>query len=201
MHDLTPPQLSVFQLLERQAMAGQPAPTIREICGEMGYSSTKAAHDIVAALERKGWILRDGNKARSLRLLRRSTNGIPLLGSIAAGLPRGVEEVCEGSLGLNAQLFGIPDHHRIFALRVRGDSMTGRLMFDGDLVICDADAEPKAGNVVVALIDEESTLKTMVRQRGKVWLKSENPSYPQLFPVASLTIQGVVRGVIRSLAA
>ncbi len=182
-------------------MAGLPAPTMREICDKMGYGSTKAAHDVVAALEKKGWIARDGSKARSIRVLRRSANGIPVLGNIAAGFPGEATESGNEHLALNPQLFGIPDSHRAFALRVRGDSMTGRLMFDGDLVVCDADAVPKTGCVVVALIDEQSTLKTLIHQRGKVWLKAENPAFPQLFPLASLTIQGVACGVIRSLAA
>lgn len=201
MHDLTPPQLAVLRFLERLDDAGLPAPTIREICDEMGYGSTKAASDVLAALERKGWIAREDGKARSIRLLRRNTSGIPLLGNIAAGLSRDVFPTTGEPLAIHPRLFSIPEDHRAFALRVRGDSMTGRLLFDGDFVVCDADAEPKAGNIVVALIDAESTLKTLVRERGKTWLKAENPAYPQLHPTASLTIQGVVCGVIRSIAA
>ncbi|MDQ8190250.1 transcriptional repressor LexA [Roseibacillus persicicus] len=199
MNDLTQPQLSVLQFFEQQADSNQPAPTIREICGEMGYSSTKAAHDVVAALEKKGWISRDGGKARSIRLLRRSNNMIPVLGGITAGLASEASLTEGETLALNPKLFGIPANHRAFALRVRGESMIGRRMFDGDLVICDADAEAKAGSVVVALIDQESTLKTMVQERGKNWLKAENPDYPEIFPVASLTVQGVAYGVIRPL--
>jgi len=201
MLDLTPPQLAVFQFLELRHLEGLAPPSMREICKEMGYGSTKAAHDVVAALEKKGWIARHEGKARSIRLVKRSAGGIPVIGSIAAGLAQDESETGGMTLHLDPQLFGIPANHQAFALRVRGDSMTGRFMFDGDWVVCDANAEPRTGNVVVALIDQESTLKTMVSQRGKVWLKAENPAYPELYPASSLTIQGVALGVIRSIAA
>jgi repressor LexA len=201
MHDLTPPQLAVFRFLEHRYAAGLTVPTVREICKEMGYSSTKSGQDVLEALERKGWISRDGGKARSIHLLRSSASGIPLLGNVAAGLPSDAGTSALEHLDLNPEAFGIPSHHRAFALRVRGDSMTGRRLFDGDLVICDADAEPQAGRVVVALIDQESTLKTLVRERGKIWLKAENPAYPEIHPAATLTIQGVACAVIHSIAA
>lgn len=122
------------------------------------------------------------------------------MGSIAAGLPR-ASDVDEGErLIINPEVFGIPSSHSAFALKVCGDSMIGRHLFDGDLVVCDATVSPVSGDVVVALIDQQSTLKTLVKERNKVWLKAENPAYSELYPASSLTIQGVARGVLRSLA-
>ncbi|MCL6546714.1 MAG: hypothetical protein K6T61_15950, partial [Bryobacteraceae bacterium] len=86
-----------------------------------------------------------------------------------------------------------------FALRVRGDSMKDAGILDGDLVIVEPTPNPRAGQIVVALIDGESTLKRLVRVQGKWFLKAENPAYPELYPRADLVIQGVVRTVIRRL--
>jgi len=77
--------------------------------------------------------------------------------------------------------------------------MTGRRLFDGDIVILESGAEPRNGDVVAALIDNECTLKTLVLKRGKSWLHAENPKYPDLFPATDLQIQGVARAVIRLL--
>ncbi|MGH2509860.1 MAG: LexA family protein, partial [Ktedonobacteraceae bacterium] len=82
---------------------------------------------------------------------------------------------------------------------VTGDSMIGRHIFEGDIVLLEHAAVPRDGDIVAALIDNESTLKTFVCKRGKVWLRAENPAYPELRPVFDLQIQGVGRAVIRFL--
>ena len=79
--------------------------------------------------------------------------------------------------------------------------MTGRKFFDGDLVLLDRSPEPKHLDVVAALIDQESALKTLVMKNGKSWLKAENPAYPDLIPAHDLQIQGVAKAVIRILSA
>ncbi|MCP5558946.1 MAG: repressor LexA [Verrucomicrobiaceae bacterium] len=201
MTDLTKPQNTLLRFLEERARDGLSPPTIREICAEMGYQSTRAASDLIDALERKGYIKRDGNKARSIQILRRSdaNGGVPLLGSVAAGFPDTRESLPAQRLDIDPRVFGIPPSHRAFALRVSGDSMIGKHMFDGDIVVCDGSASPQSGDVVAALIDQQSTLKTLVKKGARTWLKAENPAYPDLFAVSSLLIQGVARGVFRSL--
>jgi repressor LexA len=180
----------------------------------MGYRSTRAAQDVLSALIRKGFLAREPNRARALRVLSspdisarsrssiepaaQAAPGIPLLGSIVAGLPEDATESLESTLPVSPDLFDIPKRHRVFALRVRGDSMKDRHFIEGDLVICDADADARHGDVVAAVIDGESTLKTLIHRDGKVWLRAENPSCPALQPAAELTIQGVACGVIRS---
>lgn len=213
MEELTPSQLTVFRFVADRIHSGRPAPSVREICTEMGYRSTRAAQDVLAALIRKRHIAREPGRARALRLLSKpdtsakthshsqSNSNIPLLGSIVAGLPESATELPEETLPLAPHYFGIPLRHRAFALRVRGDSMTGRHLLAGDIVVCDADAEPRHGDVVAAMIDNESTLKTLIHRNGKLWLRAENPAYPALHPATELTIQGVVCGVIRSRAA
>jgi repressor LexA len=78
--------------------------------------------------------------------------------------------------------------------------MVGRQIFDGDIVLLEHEAVPRNGDVVAALIDNESTLKTFVRRSGKVWLRAENPLYPDLVPASDLQVQGVGRAVIRFLS-
>lgn len=191
-------QQEVHRFLEERDERGESAPTYREICKRFGYSSTKAAADQIAALERKGFVIREKGRARGIRLLRKSS-GIPLLGQIAAGLARPAVEEADERLDVDPSVFGIRDRSNAFALRVSGDSMMGRQIFEGDIVILDKAVEPRSGDIVAALIDNECTLKTFVRRGKKVWLHAENPKYPDLIPAADLRIQGVGQAVIRLL--
>ncbi|MBC8128244.1 MAG: repressor LexA [Gloeobacteraceae cyanobacterium ES-bin-144] len=190
----------MLDLLKEREAHRLPPPSIREICEKLGFKSTNAAAEIINSLETCGEITRVQGRARSIRLVRRPAVGIPLLGSIPAGLP--VESVAETmeSFGLDPTVFGIRNPHDAFALRVRGDSMTGRNFFDGDLVLFDRSAAPKHQDVVAALIDQECTLKTLVLKKGRAWLKAENPVYPDLAPAHDLQIQGVAKAVIRIFA-
>lgn len=194
--NLTKAQQSILTFLEQRRERGEPPPTVREICEHFGYGSTRSAADHLRALEKKGRLTRDKKCARGLRLPR-YTGGIPLLGRIAAGLARSAHEQIEQRLPINPESYGIRDHARAFALRVSGDSMTGRRLFEGDIVILESGTEPKNGDVVAALIDNESTLKTLVLKNDKAWLHAENPNYPDMIPASDLRIQGVVRAVIR----
>jgi repressor LexA len=196
--ELTPAQQSVFRFIEERSEVGEPPPTYREICDRFGYHSPKAASDHVAALEKKGLVSRVKGSARGLRLVRRMA-GIPVLGRIAAGHAREAFSETEQRLPLDPSAFGIMRPAKAFALRVAGDSMIGRQIFDGDIVLLEHDAVPQHEDIVAALIDHESTLKTFVRKGGKVWLRPENPRYPDLIPAWDLQIQGVARAVIRFL--
>src|SRR5579871_1805801 len=159
---LTQPQQALLSLLEEKLESGGAAPTYREICTHMGYSSPKAAFDLVSALERKGYLKRDRRRARGLRLTSR-VRGVPLLGRVTAGHPRDAEASGSEILVVALEGFGIRNRTKAFALRVTGDSMIGRQIFDGDLVLLEGDITPRHGDVVAALIDGESTLKTFTR--------------------------------------
>lgn len=194
----TTTQRRVLEFLEERIANGEAPPTYREICRRFGYRSPKAAADHVAALEKKGLVTRKKGCARGLRLLRR-ISGIPLLGRIAAGLPSETSQEVEQRLPIDPRSFGIRERSKAFALRVTGDSMIGRTIFDGDIVLLEQGPTPQNGDIVAALIDNESTLKTFVRKDGKAWLRAENPLYPDLIPALDLKIQGVARAVIRFL--
>jgi repressor LexA len=196
--ELTSAQQSVFRFIEERSDSGEPPPTYREICTRFGYRSPKAASDHVAALERKGFISRAKGSARGLKVVRKTT-GIPVLGRIAAGHPKEAFAETAERLPLDPTAFGISHSSQAFALRVTGDSMIGRQIFDGDILLFEHNAAPKHGDIVAALIDHESTLKTFIRKDGKVWLRAENPRYADLIPALDLQIQGVARASIRFL--
>jgi repressor LexA len=121
---------------------------------------------------------------------------IPIYGTIPAGFGEPVEPTELGTIPVDLEALNIRSTSRTFALKVRGDSMTGAHISDGDLVIVEA-REPKIGEIVAALIDGETTLKRFVTEGGQLFLKAENPRYPNLIPLQELIIQGVVRAVVR----
>jgi repressor LexA len=195
------PRGTLLALLQTLEAAGDPPPSIRELCNALGYSSTNAAKKLIHRLRDTGDVIYEPKLARSLRLAKKPESGVPLLGSIAAGFPDSPDGGDSDRLQINPAHFGIGNPTQAFALRVRGDSMTGRQFFDGDLVLLDRSATPKNQDVVAALIDQECTLKTLVIKNGKAFLKAENPDYPDLIPAHDLQIQGVAKAVIRILAA
>ena len=197
--DLTPAQQRVLDFVETRVARGENAPTYREICKSLGYRSPKAAADHLAALERKGYVILERGRARGIKLTRKSS-GVPLLGRIAAGFPSDSPSELESRLPIDPTAFGIRDRSKAFALRVRGDSMTGRQILDGDVVLVEQEQSPRNGEIVAAIIDNESTLKTLIRRKGETWLRAENPLYPDLIPTIGLSIQGVARAVIRFLS-
>jgi repressor LexA len=124
---------------------------------------------------------------------------VPLLGRIAAGHAVGTVEDAGGHIRIDESLLGGTRGGSLFAVLVTGDSMSGRGIYEGDIAVAEADVPPRVGDVVVALIDRESALKTMVQGPEGFFLKAENPRYPDLVPATELTIQGVVRVLIRRL--
>jgi repressor LexA len=204
MKPLTKRQRQVLEFIRRQSLEQGVAPSLREIARHFGFRSMTAAADHVRALRRKGWLVHRPRRARalsladSLRSRRRDVVEIPLYGEIPAGYadPR-VQEPSAPHLAVDASLLGLEPTAETFALRVKGDSMIGRHILDGDYVIIERGRTPKPGDVVAALIDNESTLKTFVIENGIPCLKAENPRYPTLIPATELTIQGVMVGLVR----
>jgi repressor LexA len=234
---LTPRQHEVLRFIEQTRAREGRAPTLREISAHFQFSSPNAAQSHVRALTRKGVLVSEPGKARTLRAS--ATRGgkrtpelvvqpplrypaqsegvidatgalewmnairrIPLYGSIPAGFADGREEESDlGCVAVDIRTLGIRPTARTFALKVRGDSMIGRHICDGDIVVCEHGVTPRPGAIVAALIDNESTLKTYVVNRGKPYLKAENPRYPDLLPAHELVIQGVVVTVLRAFKA
>jgi len=205
MRSLTDQQQAIRDFIEREVAAGRPCPSQREIAGHFGFASKTAAACHVRALVKKGVLAVAAGKARSLQLVslaranRRAAVEIPLFGSIPAGFGRDREEEADECIPVTIDSIGFKPTRNTFALRVSGDSMMGKHILDGDIVVLEHGPEPRPGQVVAALIDRKSTLKTFVVKNGKPFLKAENPKYPDLIPSDELMIQGVVRAVLRRL--
>ena len=205
MKPLTDIQQRVFEFVAAAMRTGNGAPTQWEIADKFGFASHRAAQCHLIALKQKGWLVSDPGKARSLRLgpsagpRRGRVVDIPLFGSIPAGSAAEREQQADGCVSVDVATLGFKPGRNTFALRVTGDSMTGKHILDGDTVILEHGGDPRPGQVVAALIDGKSTLKTFVVKRGKPYLQAENPKYPDLHPAEDLMIQGVVRTVIRHL--
>jgi len=154
-------------------------------------------------LRQKGYLASKAGKTRSLRVisplmkLRSRIVDIPLYGSIPAGMPQSREQDAYGCVSVDVESIGYKPTRNAFALRVTGDSMIGRHILDGDFVVMEHGPEPRNGQIVAALIDGASTLKTFVMKGGKPYLKAENPKYPDLVPAQELMIQGVFKALIR----
>jgi len=201
--DLTKRQQLIFDFIQAEAQAGRPVPTLREIARQFGFRAHRAAACHLGALKQKGFIEWDPGKARSLRvtsplrLFRPRIVDIPLFGTIPAGFAQEREQNPAGCVSVDVESIGFKPTRTTFALRVTGDSMIGRHIVAGDIVILEHGPEPREGQVVAALVDGETTLKTFLRKRGKPYLKAENPKYPNLIPAQELVIQGIFKGLIR----
>jgi repressor LexA len=195
---LTDTQHQVLKFILSRWEGGEALPSSREIMNHLGWSSPKAATDVLDALKRKGLLASDSASSRKYRLTELAI-GLPVLGEIPAGSPVDSQEMQEEYFSLTPASFGVRDRAAAFLLRVKGDSMIGRRIFDGDLVLVEKSGQPRHQDIVAALIDNESTLKTLIQENGKAWLRSENPAYPNPIPFHDLQIQGVARGVIRPL--
>lgn len=186
MTGLTKAQRRVLDFIEGELQASRPPPTQREISARFGFSSPRAAACHLEALKRKGFIEYEPTKARSLRVtsplarLRGRVMDIPLFGSIPAGFGEEKEQESDGCVTVDVNSIGFKPTRNTFALRVTGDSMIGRHILDGDIVVLEHGPEPRNGEIVAALIDRESTLKTFILKNGKPWLRAENPKYPKL---------------------
>jgi repressor LexA len=120
-----------------------------------------------------------------------------VFGSIPAGFGHEKEQESEGCVTVDIATIGFKPTRNTFALRVSGDSMIGKHICDGDIVILEHGPDPRPGQIVAALMDRKSTLKTFLLKNGKPFLKAENPKYPDLIPSDELMIQGVFRALIR----
>lgn len=195
---LTPKQLRVLTYIRDYTRARGYAPTMQELADEFGVSKV-TVFEHIAALHKKGFLRRSRHKARSLQLNdgyefpdERATL-LPLAGTIAAGLP--IEAIENREVLDLEEMFVSP--HGNFVLRVRGDSMIGDNICDGDLVVVERRETARDGEMVVALIaGQEATLKRLFRTPNGVRLEAANPAYEPIF-AKDVAIQGVVVGVIR----
>lgn len=214
MKKMTTKQKEVYDFLKNyQGQNGYP-PTVREICAEIGFKSPSTAHFHLEGLIASGYIIRESHKTRALKFLpiegempapaksdaapapprefEVSANEVPVVGNVAAGAPILAEQNVEDILYFDTA--GRSGEH--FALRVRGESMLGAGILPGDLVIVHQQRDVKNGDIVVALFEDEATVKTYRRKDGQIWLLPENDAYQPIDGNFAEVI-GKVVGVIR----
>lgn len=199
---LTDRQKQLHDFLRRYQRQHGVMPSTRDIQAHFGFASQTAAMGHLRALEKKGVIRRLAGKARAVvfpqeQQARSRTMDVPVYGVIPAGFASDNPQTTDDHLAVDLRSLGLPSHAKPFALRVRGDSMTGAHICDGDVVILDQ-REPKPRDIVAALIDGESTLKRFIVEKGRPCLRAENPNYPDLIPARELMIQGVMVGLVRT---
>ena len=176
-------------------------PSVREIGDAVGLHSPSSVHAQLATLAEKGMLTKDPTKPRAIRVeggsrsaaARTDVVEVPLVGRIAAGGPILAEQNVEETMPLPKDLVG---SGTLFALTVKGDSMTGAGIFDGDTVIIRQQQTADDGEMIAALIDDEATVKTLSRKGGKVRLIAENPAYDPIEP-EEMSVLGKVVAVLR----
>lgn len=199
---LTSRQQQILEFIASEQRKSGVTPSTREIQEHFGFASQTAAVNHLRALERKGVLQRHAGKARAMALVstlnREPIIDIPIYGSIAAGFAELTEESRGGVLSMDTRAVGLRSSAQAFALKVRGDSMIGAQINDGDLVVLEQRG-PRNNDIVAALIDGETTLKRFVVNRGQAFLKAENPNYPDLIPLTELVVQGVMVALVRKV--
>ena len=205
MKELTERQQQILRFIQGKASAGL-SPTLREIAAHFRFRSPNAALSHVQALLAKRALKNLPGRARSLQVAepyapktrqRPQVVYVPIYGVIPAGLPKDATQEEEGCILIDVGTLGIKPSARTFGLQVRGDSMLGKNIVDGDIAIIEHGVQPRSGDVVAALIDGQVTLKTFVMQRNKPYLRAENPRYPDLIPQEESQIQGVMVALVR----
>ncbi len=198
---LTDKQKAVLKYIEKYQLKNGKSPTIREMRERFNVSSDNSIIKHLKALEEKGYIHKD-DTPRGIKLLdevkkrlESATIKLPLLGYIPAGGPVLTEEFVDSWYDVGPDVASNTEN--TFILRVRGESMINAGINDGDLVIVDSKKTPKTGDVVVALVDNQNTVKTYMSKNGKYYLQAENPEFEDIYPEGELIIQGVVTSLLR----
>ena len=203
MHELTRRQREILGFIKTFTQRHSVPPTVREIGGRF-HVTPRAAFDHLRALERKGYLRRRATAGRSSRVLTLverapATREVPVYGRIAAGEPLFAEQNLEGTLPVGVEWLASKGEE-VFALKVRGDSMINAHIVEGDLVLVRRQQSAELGDIVVALLDNEATVKRFARQGEAIVLK---PEHPTMAPILvrqgqkDFKILGKVVGLVR----
>jgi repressor LexA len=213
LEDLSDKQQRVLDYIRRQVQDTSRPPTIREIGEEFGISSTNGVRYILGVLQRKGYLVRQAHLSRGIELTAKTLRTehtqkrpvkeilfqVPLVGRVAAGEPLLAEQNLEGMIAVDPTFVR---SEGTFALHVSGDSMMGAGIFDGDIVFARQQADYSRGDVVVAVIGDEATVKYYYPGNGIVRLEPANPHYGPIVVERSTPgfyIAGKVVGLVRKM--
>ena len=209
---LTRKQSELLSYLSDHMQQHDVPPSFDEMRDALGLASKSGVHRLVSGLEERGYIRRLANRARAIEILKPAAAGgvvtravetasnlvsLPLLGRIAAGTPIEALSDPTNHLEIPASMVGSGEH---FALEIVGDSMVGAGILDGDTVVIQRAETARHGEIVVALINQqEATLKTLLKEPGRVGLEAANPRYEtRYFSTGEVEVQGKLAGLIRN---
>lgn len=190
---ITASQQKVLDFLRERSADGVP-PSVREICAATGIKSTSSVHTHLCALEEMGYITRASGLNRSIRLADESpVTQVPLIGRVTAGMPVYAFEDVVAHIPFPSDKY---NGSQLFALRVSGESMQGAGILDGDIIIAERTAAVQNGEIVVALIEDEATVKRIYQEERHFRLQPENDAYEPII-TDDLTVLGRVVSCIR----
>ncbi len=192
MRPINDTQQKIYEFLCERSQCGVP-PSVREIGSAVGLKSTSSVQANLDALEEAGYIERDPLLKRSIRVLGQAENvtSVPLLGTVTAGMPILAVEQIEGYIPYNGR---VSRDKSLFALKVRGESMLWAGILDGDVVICEKTPVATNGEIVVAMIEDEATVKRFYKEHGHFRLQPENDAYEPI-----ITNEVVILGKVIAL--
>ena len=196
MKDMTPRERSVFEYIKNSLSDNGYAPSVRDIRDALGFKSTSTVHMYLTRLADRGLITRDGGKSRAIHMDGiGASNQVPLVGKVTAGKPILAQEDFEGYISFCASSVGCRPEN-LFALNVKGESMVDAGILDGDVVIVDKRTYAENGEIVVALIEDEATVKTFYKEDGHYRLQPENKTMVPII-AESVVILGKVVASLR----
>ncbi|MBU3217637.1 transcriptional repressor LexA [Clostridium estertheticum] len=192
-------QSEIYNFIKDQVQLKGYPPSVREICVAVGLKSTSTVHGHLERLEKKGYIRRDPAKPRAIELLkdaviRNELIDIPIIGKITAGVPILAVENVEDTFTIPLNF--TKTNNELFMLKVSGSSMIEAGILDGDLAIIEKVNSAKNGDIVVALIENEATIKRFFREKGHIRLQPENSSMSPII-LDDCSILGILVGIYR----
>lgn len=197
MSDINKTQKQIYEYLMERSQVSKVPPSVREIAAAVGLKSTSSVQANLDALERAGYIERDPMLKRSIRVCNEAQDDymrVPLIGTVTAGTPILAVEQIEGYIPYIARC---AQDKPLFALKVRGESMLNAGILSGDIVIVEKTPSAQNGEMVVALVEDEATVKTFYKENGHFRLQPENDAYEPII-VNEVVILGKVVGLIRN---
>ncbi len=198
MESLNAKEQKVFDFIKEKVKDTGYPPSVREICAAVGFKSTSSAHQYIAKLAEKGYISKDDLKTRAIKIVgTESTIAIPVVGKVAAGEPILAEENVEDYFSIGESFFSKDAlKNDNFILKVQGQSMINVGINNGDYIIVSKQSTARNGQIVVAMIENEATVKTFYKEDGHIRLQPENDTMDPII-VKDVTILGKVIGLFR----
>lgn len=199
--DLTQKQKDVLDYIREQIFSKGYPPSVREICAALDFKSTSTVHSHIAALEKKGILRKDPTKPRALEIIedakiRKELLHIPIVDMIAVGEPILAAENIIDTFSLPLEY--IKSNNQLFMLQIKDSSMIGAGMHDGDYLIVESTTNVNNGDIVVVLLDENTTVKRFYKEEDHIILRPENPSMDDII-VKDCTILGKSIGLFRTM--